>query len=408
MDKSIGSNLSRIKVQNQFAIKEIVYKSGPVSRLEIADRLGLTLPTITTNVSSMLKSRLFKEVDGPHEARTIGRRTMYIDMNEDYGLFMGIEIRGSARRGVIVDMRGNIIASDSDEEPYSDYTDAVRSSAKLAASLAGRIKGGFKAVECIGLSMPGIIDSSEKKLVIYPEYSWSDKSVAADFIALSGYGGEVYAENNTISRAYAMSMFHGKSLKGADSMAYLLISSGIGCPLLSGVRSHFGYVTGDGEVGHMVMDPGGPLCICGNNGCLEAYSSERAMSEKAIEAAREGHSEAFSEILSKSGTVSVDDIIMAKKAGDECAASIISEAIRYLGLAVANIDNFVRPECMVIEGRIFDDDESRRLLLDVIHKNLYRGSFSDYRFCFRKSDDFSGAEGASALAIRHYLEAYQE
>ena len=61
MNSNIGNNLSRVKVSNQAAIKRIVYLYGPITRLEVANRLGLTLPTITTNVSSMIKSGLIEE-----------------------------------------------------------------------------------------------------------------------------------------------------------------------------------------------------------------------------------------------------------------------------------------------------------------------------------------------------------
>ena len=83
MDKSLGGNLPRIKVQNQFAIKEVIYKFGPISRIEIAQRLGLTLPTITTSVSMMLKRGLLKEVDSSPNHKALGRKTMLVDINEN-------------------------------------------------------------------------------------------------------------------------------------------------------------------------------------------------------------------------------------------------------------------------------------------------------------------------------------
>ena len=92
MENSIGNNLPRVKVQNQFSIKEIVYKFGPISRIEIAERLGLTLPTITTSVSSMIKNGLLKEVEQDHSVKSLGRRTMLVDINENSRRFMGIEI----------------------------------------------------------------------------------------------------------------------------------------------------------------------------------------------------------------------------------------------------------------------------------------------------------------------------
>lgn len=403
MDKSIGSNLPRIKVQNQFAIKEVIYKEGPISRLEIAEKLGLTLPTITTNISTMIKEGLIKEVDAPSEPGTLGRKTMLVDINESYALFMGLEVRGTARSVVISNSRGKVIASLSDERAYTDYDEALESAVELSKRILTENNLTFDDILAIGISIPGIVDKKEKILLIHPGYKWENKAIAKDYRERTGYTGEIYTENNTISRAYQMSMFSSKGLGDADSMAYLFISTGIGCPLLSNVHSHFGDVTGDGEVGHMVMDPRGPKCVCGNNGCLEAYSSEKAMIDKAIKGANK--SEKLNKVLKENGTITLSDILCAN---DELSNAIISEAIEYLGLAIANIDNFVRPECMVIEGKLFDKEENRERLLSVIHKNLYRVTFSDYRFCFIKSDDYSGAKGAVAIAIKGNLEKYSE
>lgn len=408
MNSSIGSNLPRIKVLNQFAIKEIIYKFGPVSRLEIAERLGLTLPTITTSVSTMIKKGLLVEVDNQSGVKTLGRKTMLVDINRDYARYIGIEIRSSGRRAVLTDIKGGVIESVSDESQVTEYEDAQKSAASLFSKLLEKSGLTSDDIEAVGLTIPGLVDSGNGMLIIHPGTKWKEKNLVSDFLSLTGYKGRVFVENNTIARSFSTSMFNGKLLSGADSMAYMFVSIGIGCPLLSDIKAHFGRVTGEGEVGHMVMNPRGPKCACGNHGCLEAYSSERAMEAEAVEAAEKGESPLFAEILAENGKITVDDILSASKDGDRKASSIISRAIEYLGLSIANIDNFVRPECIVIEARIFDDVDNRRKLLDVIHKNLYRGTMSDSAFYFLSCDEYSGARGASATAVRHDLEIFIE
>lgn len=408
MNKTIGNNLPRIKVQNQYAIKELIYKFGPISRFETAERLGLTLPTITTSVSTMLKKGLLKEVENNSEIKTLGRRTMLVDINEDYAYYFGVEIRGSGRRALISNAKGETICSLSDEEHVSLYEDALKSAASLFSQLLKKASLTPSDIQCVGLTVPGLVDDVSGRLIIHPGNKWRDKPIKNDFSALTGFTGEICVENNTIARAYAMSMFEGRNLKDADSIAYMFVSIGIGCPLLSDVRSHFGYVTGEGEVGHMVMDPKGPKCVCGNHGCLEAYSSEKTIENEALVAVAKGESEVLSAILDKNGKITTDDVMEAASNGDEKARAIIDKAIGYLGLAIANIDNFVRPEYVVIEAKLFDDMENRKQLLEVIHKNLYRETMSDYRFFFRQRDDYSGAKGAAAVAIKHDLELFIE
>ena len=236
MDMSIGNNLPRVKVQNQYAIKEIVYKFGPISRIEIADRLGLTLPTITTSVSTMIKNGLLKEVELSPDIKTLGRRTMLVDINENSRRFLGIEIRGFARSAVIIDTRGRVLASLRDERHVVDYMDAITSASSLAVQVVRKAGLDFSAIDGIGLTSPGIIDNLKGMLVIHPGYKWSSREMVADFVHLSGYQGETNLENNAIARAFGFSMFEGNVLGDVDSMAYMFISSGIGCPLLNNVK----------------------------------------------------------------------------------------------------------------------------------------------------------------------------
>ncbi len=408
MDMSIGNNLPRVKVQNQYAIKEIVYKFGPISRIEIADRLGLTLPTITTSVSTMIKNGLLKEVELSPDIKTLGRRTMLVDINENSRRFLGIEIRGFARSAVIIDTRGRVLASLRDERHVVDYMDAITSASSLAVQVVRKAGLDFSAIDGIGLTSPGIIDNLKGMLVIHPGYKWSSREMVADFVHLSGYQGETNLENNAIARAFGFSMFEGNVLGDVDSMAYMFISSGIGCPLLNNVKSHFGIVTGDGEVGHMVMNPEGPVCACGNRGCLEAYTSESAIVSKAMDAVKNGRSSTMAALVTQGHDLSVEDVLKASEKGDKEARAIIDDAIRYLGLAIANIENFVRPECMVIECKLFDNEQNRAALLATIHANLYRAAFSDLRVYFKKSDEFSGAKGAAATALKRNLELFLE
>ncbi|MCI7606199.1 MAG: ROK family transcriptional regulator [Spirochaetales bacterium] len=408
MESSIGNNLPRVKVQNQFSIKEIVYKFGPISRIEIADRLGLTLPTITTSVSSMIKNGLLKEVEQDHSVKSLGRRTMLVDINEDSRRIMGIEIRGTVRNGVIVDARGNVIVSMRDDHPYSDYESSIKSAASLSISLLESSGLTWDDIDGVGITIPGIVDKDEGKLIIHPGYKWKDKNIKDDFVSLSGFKGIVSVENNTIARAFALVMFDGKVLEDADSMAYMFVSAGIGCPLLNNVKAHFGHVTGDGEVGHMIMQIDGEPCSCGNRGCLEAYSSEKTILDKSLGAIEKGKAPYLASIYEKKKSLVIYDVIEAGEKGDEGIKEILFKATRYLGLAIANIENFVKPERMVIEGKIFDKEEYRKILLDTVYKNLYRGTFQDLKLHFKKSDDFSGAIGASAIAIKRDLELFLE
>ena len=110
MASKIGNNLPRIKVSNQSAIRETIYKFGPISRTDIANRLNLTFPTITTNINLMINEGLLEEKDSESIPGSRGRKTMLVDYVPSSRLFLGVEMRRHASYATIVDLRGRTLA----------------------------------------------------------------------------------------------------------------------------------------------------------------------------------------------------------------------------------------------------------------------------------------------------------
>ncbi len=409
MQVAKGHNLSRVKVTNQSAIRETIYHLGPISRLEISERLGLTLPTITTNVASLITKGLVKEVDYlVSPAKTLGRRTSLIDIVEDSKYFLGVEMRGSLRRACITDYRGNVLKALKDDTFYADYDECIQATGAMIKRLIRNSKLPKDKIALLGICTPGLVDTDEGVLTMHPGYKWENKPVAADIARCTGYTGEVVVENNARARAYGAHLFCQDYLKKAKNFAYLYVSAGLACPLFTNSISFHGNISGSGEVGHMVMDPDGPKCSCGNNGCLEAYSSERAVIEACTEAIAQGRAPILTDLCADKTAPTIYEILKAQAAGDAAAQAIMEDAVRHLGLAIANIDNFVRPDSILIECNYFEHLPNRELLLSVIHKNLYTATPADVKFSFITPDPFSGAKGAAAVAICKDLETYVE
>ena len=403
----IGRNLPRVKEVNQFLIREKIYRRGPVSRIGIAESLGLTLPTITTNVNRMLSDGLIHEIEDKGSRKKLGRHTMLVDIAPESRLYLGIEIRKGFRTAVIVDLRGKVLASASDFRRINGYEDALANAAGLAKDVMAERNVGVPDISSVGICAPGLVDTEAGVLISLLGYVWNDKPIVRDFSGLTGFSSDIIVvDNNVIARAFGLSMFNHDLIKDADSFAYMYVSTGIGCPLLRDVSEHFGVVVGEGEVGHMVMNPDGPLCACGNHGCLGAYSSELSILEGSVKAVKEGRAPVLKELCAgNTENITMELVMEAMEKGDSDVHDMLEEAVRYLGLAIANIDNFVKPGCVVIESRYFGYEEYRALLMEWIDRNLYRRSSINSRFVFRPYDQFSGARGAAALAVKNDLES---
>ena len=403
----IGRNLPRVKEVNQFLIREKIYRCGPVSRINVAESLGLTLPTITTNVNKMLSDGLIHEIEDKGSRKKLGRHTMLVDIAPESRLYLGIEIRRGFRTAVIVDLRGKVLASASDFRRINGYEDALANAAGLAKDVMAERNVGVPDISSVGICAPGLVDTEAGVLISLLGYVWKDKPIVRDFSGLTGFSSDIIVvDNNVIARAFGLSMFNHDVIKDADSFAYMYVSTGIGCPLLRDVSEHFGVVVGEGEVGHMVMNPDGPLCACGNQGCLGAYSSELSILEGSVKAVKEGRAPVLKDLCAgNTENITMELVMEAMEKGDSDIHDMLEEAVRYLGLAIANIDNFVKPGCVVIESRYFGYEEYRALLMKWIDRNLYRRSSINSRFVFRPYDQFSGARGAAALAVKNGLES---
>lgn len=404
-----GNNLPRVRSTNQSSILRMVYLCAPITRADIAKRLDLTLPTITTNISSMIAAGMVRELDSTQPAdRRHGRRSHLLDIVPEARRFIGVEMRGSESAVCLTDYRGQMLGSRSAPAPSRDYEDNLDMTCGLIRDLMDGCGLTFDQVDGLGFCVPGLVDSEAGMLKVRPSYNWYDKPILRDVRRRLGFHRPISVENNACARAYGASLFQRELLNNVPTFAYLFIHAGIACPLILNSANSFGSIVGSGEVGHMVMEPNGPQCTCGNHGCLEAISSDRAIIGRCMDALARGGAPILRSLCHKGDEPSMTQILEAQQAGDADVYPIVERAVYTLGLAIANIDNFTCPHTMLIEGELFRSQDNRRMLLDVVHRNICKVTRTDTSFVFVEPDNLSGARGAAAVAIFHDLQTPAE
>lgn len=403
-----GANPSRVKAGNQAAILKTIYLCGPIKRSEVARRLGLTLPTITTNINSMMARGIVRETGSERSiTHFAGRKAHLVDIVPESRHFAGVEIQGMRRTVCLLDYRGKVLYQ-------KEHTGEEREYGKNIALTCGMVDRALSAcglrpedIAGIGVCLPGLVDTQQGVLEVRPSYSWTRKNIRADMASRMNYPGPIYVENNACARAYGAQLFRREDLGDAQTFAYLFLNQGIACPLVLNTAIDFGSVVGAGEVGHMVMVPNGEPCSCGNRGCLEAYASDTAVLRSCAQAIERGEAPILRRLRGE-GPLSMEQVLAAQEAGEEAVAQIVGQAVRILGVAVANINNFACPSLMLIEGRLFSRPENWEHLLEVVRLNLCGVIRRGTRFLFVEPDPFSGAAGAAAMAICKDLETYIE
>ena len=403
-----GANPSRVKAGNQAAILKTIYLCGPIKRSEVARRLGLTLPTITTNINSMMARGIVRETGSERSiTHFAGRKAHLVDIVPESRHFAGVEIQGMRRTVCLLDYRGKVLYQ-------KEHTGEEREYGKNIALTCGMVDRALSAcglrpedIAGIGVCLPGLVDTQQGVLEVRPSYSWTHKNIRADMASRMNYPGPIYVENNACARAYGAQLFRREDLGDAQTFAYLFLNQGIACPLVLNTAIDFGSVVGAGEVGHMVMVPNGEPCSCGNRGCLEAYASDTAVLRSCAQAIERGEAPVLRRLRGE-GPLSMEQVLAAQEAGEEAVARIVGQAVHILGVAVANINNFACPSLMLIEGRLFSRPENWEHLLEVVRLNLCGVIRRGTRFLFVEPDPFSGAAGAAAMAICKDLETKKE
>ena len=405
MQSISGGNLSRVKVSNQAAIRRIIYEYGPITRAEISEKLGLTLPTITTNINSMISAGILTEVEPDYSnSQVLGRRANPIDFVADSKFFIGIEMRKHFRHLCITDYRGNVLLQKVDESSLGDYDMCISATCRMLNDVIASCIIPSEHIGGIGFCVAGMVDPESGILQSHPQNNWSNKNIVDDIRRLTSYNGPITLENNTIARAYGVRFFNKELLHNSNSFTYFFIFTGIACPLI--INSAFDLSTpiGPGEVGHMIVEPHQSI-LDQETGMLESISSETAILQSCQHALNSNKAPILKE-LCNGKKLDFSLILKAQAMGDTGVSDILKTALYYLSIAAANIDNFIRPDLMFMESRLFSVPENRTVFLDALKEHLFRSNTNEAVINFIDYDSFSGARGACAVAVRNDLKAY--
>lgn len=402
-----GNNLPRVKISNQAAIKRIVYLYGPITRLEIAKTLNLTLPTITTNINSLIQNEIIQETQmATPQVKAMGRKSNPVEIVPTSRYFIGVEIKQSFRIAVLTDYKGNIIQSIQNDTETSDYETIVQSCASLIKTLLQTKLINAEKIVGIGICTPGIIDNQTGILKVQRQYHWVNKDMVGDIQKLTKFSGDIALENDAVARATMFSLFNKQLLEDSQMFAYLFVSDGIACPVMQNKPNFVCTSVGPGELGYMIMDPNMPDNEFGSTGTLANLSGERAIKEKCTREANNGNAPSVKALLDAKKKIHMKDILLAQNDGNTKVNDILSNAASYLGIATANVDNLFRPDCFLIEAKLFNNEINRTAFSEALQRNLFRPEDDKANFIFINPDMENGARGAAAIAIQKDLGAY--
>jgi glucokinase len=219
-------------------------------------------------------------------------------------------------------------------------------SVRAALAAAGAAEADLAAV---GVVTPGPVDQKHGVVRNAPNLpGWEVMPVVQ--ILRDALGVPVILENDADGAALGEHAFGAG--RGFRNMIFITVSSGIGGGIIVDGRLYRGATGAAGEVGHMVLDEGGPLCGCGQRGCLEALASGTAIAARAAALVAEGESPLLARLARESPPLRAEDVQQAALEGDAVAQRVIREAGHYLGLGLVNLVHVFNPHGIVIGGGV--------------------------------------------------------
>jgi glucokinase len=289
----------------------------------------------------------------------------------DKDLFLGIDLGGTKIIAGLVERTGRILAKEYRETQAAAGLSSVidrliEATTKVVASQSIDLS----EVNAIGVAAAGPIDATSGTVTAPPNLpGWHD--VPLGRLIQERVSLPTYLENDAAAAALAEFTFGAG--RGTQHMIYVTASTGIGGGLVLHGRLYHGITGAAGEIGHMTLLPNGPLCGCGNRGCLEALASGTAIAREARERVSRGVPTLIAELANGDLTqISAKLVAQAADEGDIDAQEILHEAMGYLGVGVANLVNLFNPEIIVIGGGLTNMGER---LFDPVRRMIDRRAF---------------------------------
>jgi glucokinase len=317
----------------------------------------------------------------------------------DKDLFLGIDLGGTKIVAGLVERTGRILAkeyrdTEAAEGPAAVFDRLIEATAEILAARSVEIS----EVTAIGVAAPGPIDVASGTVTAPPNLpGWHDVPLAAliqERLSLPAYLGND-------ANAAALAEFTFGAGRGCRHMIYVTASTGIGGGFVLNGRLYQGGAGAAGEIGHMTLLPDGPLCGCGNRGCLEAFASGTAIAREARERVSRGVPTLIVDLVGGDLTqISAKVVAQAADQGDIEAQEILSEAMGYLGIGLANLVNLFNPQIIVVGGGLTNMGE--RLFNPVrrmINRRAFPVSARTVEVCPAQLGSDVGLLGAAAVAM---------
>ncbi len=369
VDLSLLTGVSgTVRAVNTARVLATIREAGPISRSELIERSGLSKATVSGIVAELLAEDAVHETGKSQPAR--GRSRILLEFNQAAMTVIGVQVADDRCQLVRTDMAGTIVDR---LEVTIDLTDAATVPAALAQAIRRLVQRPGGTVIGVGVGVPGLVDMAGRHITVALSHDWHQVNLAEDLER------DLTLPVTLANRARVAALGHLNTSDGADrDLVYLYLGDGVVSGIVIGGRLHFGHDGRAGDLGHVMVDPAGPLCTCGTRGCLQVLVGTKA-------------------IVSDAGCATWSDLVAAVGSGAPEALRAAQRAGDRLGMPLGHLVAAVTPSVIAVGG------PTARLgapLLEAIDRGVRRSAPTSGSVRIVAAEEDAAPRGAAMLWLQ--------
>jgi predicted NBD/HSP70 family sugar kinase len=325
---------------NRQIVHNLIREHQPISRAELARRMDVRRALLTGIVRDLITSGDIEETGTALAAR--GRRPTLLRVRTHGRLALVVDVRPNRTSVALADFGGDVMRRESFETPSAATELAERLATVLdeIVQTRGLRNGHAESCHGVGIVVPGMVDRRSGTVLYAPRLGWRNVMLR-DAIA-NRVGLSVYVESAPIACALAHLWSLDGRTRSVNNFAYVSISDGVGVGVVSRGEVLRGEHHTAGELGHVSLDPNGPICVCGKRGCWEAFTANSATVARYVNGNR-----------GMRGLVpTMEEIVRRANSGEPAAVETLIETGRYVGRGLAAVVSVFNPKRIYVGGEL--------------------------------------------------------
>lgn len=345
-------NRNRQKLK-ELAVLKLIYNKPNISRTELARQSGFSGGLVSEITQRLISKHLVAEC--APQASKAGRKALGLTLQRDTAHVIGVDLGSYYLRVVVTNIVGDVLFKTQTETRLYEGREYVLARTFRAVEQAIQQCGiPIQQIRGIGIGHSGIVDPVRGMVLSFPRPAqlaeW--KNVPLRRMLQERFAMPCLLDDSV--RAIALAERRFGAGKGLADFIYIDVGMGIGAGIILNGRLYRGPGGGAGEFGHMTVVDKGPLCCCGNSGCLEAVASCAAIISTVQSAIRRGVDSKIRELAEDYlDRISIELIAEAARQNDSLAFRVFDGAVAHIGMALADVVNLLNPNMVILGGPLF-------------------------------------------------------